>query len=243
MSKFLPSRPNTLPNLRPWNQRFTLLARHWLYVSSFFLSLSLYLILTTRYFKMAQLYKWSTDEQVDQLKQFLAYNGPTTASLLGYILSTGECESDAPGKSVIWTSHADPFHTTDIVVWIIDSDHRIRFFVTSEIELNFKEMTPDAAILAHKASYPDELPAYFTHAEDEALYKRSLQVVEAFLTLYMDTRYGADKGKTLLVIACVHLTLTLLKKRCAVSWYMSLMGSHLPQIVHNQHWYTLLCLF
>ncbi|CAO3631138.1 unnamed protein product [Mucor fragilis] len=143
---------------------------------------------------MAQLYKWSTDEQVDQLKQFLAYNGPTTASLLGYILSTGECESDAPGKSVIWTSHADPFHTTDIVVWIIDSDHRIRFFVTSEIELNFKEMTPDAAILAHKASYPDELPAYFTHAEDEALYKRSLQVVEAFLTLYMDTRYGADKG-------------------------------------------------
>lgn len=146
---------------------------------------------------MAQLYKWSTDEQMDQLKQFLAHNGPTTASLLGYILSTGECESDAPGKSVVWTSHANPFDTTDIVVWIIDSDHRIRFFVTSEIELNFKEMTPDAAILAHKASYPDELPAYFTRAEDEALYKRSLQVVEAFLTMYMDQRYGADKGKAL----------------------------------------------
>ncbi|CAO0793808.1 unnamed protein product [Mucor circinelloides] len=143
---------------------------------------------------MAKLYKWSTDEQIDQLKQFLAHNGPTTASLLGYILSTGECESDAPGKSVIWTSHTDPFHTTDIVVWIIDSDHRIRFFVTSEIELNFKEMTPDAAILAHKASYSDQLPAYFTHAEDEALYKRSLQIVEEFLTLYMDQRYGADKG-------------------------------------------------
>ncbi|KAL0145623.1 hypothetical protein V8B55DRAFT_1463501 [Mucor lusitanicus] len=132
---------------------------------------------------MAQLYKWSTDEQMDQLKQFLAHNGPTTASLLGYILSTGECESDAPGKSVVWTSHANPFDTTDIVVWIID-----------KIELNFKEMTPDAAILAHKASYPDELPAYFTRAEDEALYKRSLQVVEAFLTMYMDQRYGADKG-------------------------------------------------
>ncbi|KAG1121624.1 hypothetical protein G6F42_012253 [Rhizopus arrhizus] len=146
---------------------------------------------------MAKLYKWSTDEQIDQLKQFLAHNGPTTASLLGYILSTGECESDAPGKSVIWTSHTDPFHTTDIVVWIIDSDHRIRFFVTSEIELNFKEMTPDAAILAHKASYSDQLPAYFTHAEDEALYKRSLQIVEEFLTLYMDQRYGADKGKLL----------------------------------------------
>jgi len=60
-------------------------------------------------------------------------------------------------------------------------------------------MTPDAAILAHRASYPDELPAYFTHAEDEALYKRSLQVVESFLKMYMDKRYGADKGKVLVI--------------------------------------------
>lgn len=153
---------------------------------------------------MTQLYKWSTDEQIDQLKQYLAHKGPTTASLLGYLLSTGACESDAPGKSIVWTSHSDPFNTSSVVIWLIDSGHRIRFFVNSEIELNFKEMTPDAAALAYNSSYPDELPAYFSNAEDEALYKQSLQTVEEVLTLYMDQRYGADKGTFLIVIYAVY---------------------------------------
>lgn len=154
---------------------------------------------------MTQLCKWSTDEQIDQLKQYLARKGPTTASLLGYLLSTGLCESDAPGKSVIWmTPHSDPFNTSSVVVWIIDSGHRIRFFVNSEFELNFKEMTPDATALAYNASYPDELPAYFSNAEDEALYKQSLQTVEETLAFYMDQRYGADKGMPFILFDAVY---------------------------------------
>jgi hypothetical protein len=149
---------------------------------------------------MTQLYKWSTDEQIDQFKQYLTHKGPTTASLLGYLLSTGVCESDAPGKSQIFSNHSDPFNTSSVVVWLIDSDHRIRFFVSSELELNFKKMTPDAAALAYNASYPDELPAYFINAEDEALYRQSLQTVEEVLTFYMNQRYGADKGTYFILV-------------------------------------------
>ncbi|CEP14531.1 hypothetical protein [Parasitella parasitica] len=144
---------------------------------------------------MTQLYKWSTNEQIDQLKQYLAYRGPTTTSFLGYILSTHACESDSPGKSVIWTSHQDPLNTTDVVVWLIDSDHRTRFFVNSEVVLNSKEMTAEAISLEYNTSDPDKLPPYFKNIQDEELYKRSLKTAEKFLTMYMDQRYGSDTGE------------------------------------------------
>ncbi|KAI8641518.1 hypothetical protein BD408DRAFT_206402 [Parasitella parasitica] len=144
---------------------------------------------------MTQLYKWSTDEQINQLKQYLAHRGPTTASFLGYLLRTRAWESGSPGKSVIWTSHQEPLNTTDVVVWLIDSDHRTRFFVSSEVELNSKEMTPEAISFDYNTLDPNKLPPYFKDSQDEQLYRQSLQTAEEFLVRYMDQRYGADTGE------------------------------------------------
>jgi hypothetical protein len=142
------------------------------------------------------LYKFNLEDHHTEFQQFLVNCLPTTVSLLGWFVGTGFYDSDPAGKCDIWTCHPDPLDVTnEPVVWIFDSDHRIRVYITSEVVLDFGELTKEAIELADKGVYPKELPKYFVGPQLEALYIKSKEILKPVIQHYMyeikkDTEFG-----------------------------------------------------
>lgn len=136
---------------------------------------------------MFKLYKFSLQENWVQFRDFLVQSVPTTTTLLGWLLGTGFYDSDPEGKCSIWTSHPDPFHCNEPMVWIFDSKHRIRVFVTSEVVLDLGTFTPEARDLADGAvKYGKTLPNYFVEPQLEMLYNQSKEMLKSVLKAYME---------------------------------------------------------
>lgn len=116
---------------------------------------------------------------------------PTTTMLLGWLLGTGFYDSDPKGKCSIWTSDPDPFECKDPVVWIFDSKHRTRIFVTSEVVLDLGTFTEEARELAGGAVYKGKiLPNYFMEPQLEMLYNQSKEILESAMKAYTEMHEG-----------------------------------------------------
>ncbi|CAO3629969.1 unnamed protein product [Mucor fragilis] len=139
-----------------------------------------------------QLYKWSSKEQIEQLRRYLAQNGPTTSTMLGLLLQTGLYPSVDPFNPVFWSSHPDPFNTSDVVVWIIDrGECTLRTLVSSKIHLDQAPMNPDS--LAKLRAGEDSLDQpLFVNPDDEALYQHSMQVYASVLDYFFSQNYTAN---------------------------------------------------
>jgi hypothetical protein len=136
--------------------------------------------------------------QLDQLQRYFIENSPSTTPLLGWLISTGFYDCDPAGSNAIWSSHEDPFHTSDIVVWIVQTEDRIRVHVSSEAELNQSPTHAGVAELALGAVYPQQLPTYFVCNQKQDLYERSLQVFRTVLDDFIHSnlnRLSAEEGK------------------------------------------------
>lgn len=143
-------------------------------------------------------FAWSKDEQLDQLKQYLIENSPSTSSLLGWLIGTGVYNCEPAAESVIWSSHDDPFHTMDIVVWFLQTKDRMRVYVSSEAILDQSPMCAGTEELAHGTAYPPQLPSYFVCGQKQLLYERSLEVFETALNDFIHSNYNqlqTEKGK------------------------------------------------
>lgn len=144
------------------------------------------------------LYPFNLEKNHSQFQEFLVKGLPTTVSLLGWLVNAGFYDSDPPGKCHTWTSHPDPLTChDDIVIWIFDSDHRIRLFATSEVILDLGEFTPEAVQLALTGVYPNDkaLPVSFVNPDLENLYNKSKEVLKGVLYEYIyqhkkDTKDG-----------------------------------------------------
>lgn len=145
------------------------------------------------------LYRFDLEAHREQLQEYLLDSLPTTNCLIGWLLGTGFFESDAPGKCVIWTTQPDPFQCSDPVVWIFDSVHRMRIFVSTEIILDYGEMTPEALQLVHfAAGYDtmDTLPKFFIDPKLEELYIKSKELLNTIIIYYKENRkVKAKDGK------------------------------------------------
>ncbi|KAL9537588.1 hypothetical protein MBANPS3_011640 [Mucor bainieri] len=140
-----------------------------------------------------QLFKWSSQDQIEQLKRYLAQNGPTTSTMLGLLLQTGLYPSVDPIIPVIWSSHPDPFNTSDVVVWIIDrGECFLRTLVSSKIYLDQAPMIPEslAKLRAGENSLLDQ--PLFVNPDDEALYQHSMQVYASVLDHFFSQNYTMD---------------------------------------------------
>ena len=141
-----------------------------------------------------QLYKWSSEDQINQFKQYLAQNGPTTSTMLGLLLQTGLYPSVDPIEPVYWTSHPDPFNTNDVVIWIVDrGDCTLRTLVSSKIHLDKAPMDFERLSKARAGEYDSDRPL-FVNPDDEALYQHSLQVFESVMDYFFTQNYTADDG-------------------------------------------------
>lgn len=140
---------------------------------------------------MSMLYKFSLEENYTEFRDLLIKSGPTATPLLGWLVGTGFYDSDPKGKCSIWTSHPDPFHCNDPVVWIFDSKHRVRVFVTSEVVLDLGTFTPEAIELAKSPVYEDKvLPNYFVEPQLEVLYNQSKEILGGAMKTYMEIHEG-----------------------------------------------------
>jgi hypothetical protein len=127
---------------------------------------------------MSLLYKFSLEDNYEQLKEYLIQSLPTTLSLVGWLVGTGFYESDPQGKCKILTSHPDPIQCKDPVVWFFDSDHRVRIHMSTENILDQGENTPEAIALADSAVYKGKtIPTYFIDPELEKLYIKSKEIL------------------------------------------------------------------
>lgn len=136
---------------------------------------------------MFKLYKFSLQENWVQFRDYLVQFVPTTTTLLGWLLGTGFYDSDPEGKCSIWTSHSDPFHCNEPMVWIFDSKHRIRVFITSEAVLDLGTFTSEARELADGAvKYGKNSPNYFVEPQLEMLYNQSKEMLKSVLKAYME---------------------------------------------------------
>ncbi|KAI8991099.1 hypothetical protein BDF20DRAFT_22794 [Mycotypha africana] len=155
------------------------------------------------------LYKWASEEQINQFKQYLIRSTPTTTSLLGYLISydyygTSHRED---AEINIWSSHPDPFETEDIVVWVIESNKdTIRILVNTEVYLdqhvNDKLTAAEAYTMNIEAiAHQKEQPAYCNSPKDEALYKKSKEIVERVLITFFKQFFNAKAT----VLFTVHL--------------------------------------
>lgn len=136
---------------------------------------------------MSKLYKFCLKDNKDLLEQYLIESLPSTNSLLGWLIGLGFFESDPPGKCQIWTSQQRPLQpTSEPVVWIFDSVHRIRLFVSTETILDYGEFTPEAFQLAYSGVYPKgvDLPAYFIDPKMEELYQKSKETVKSVMLMF-----------------------------------------------------------
>jgi hypothetical protein len=136
--------------------------------------------------------------QSDQLQRYLVENSPSTAPLLSWFLAIGFYDCEPAEQSVIWSSHGDPFNTLDIVVWIVQTEDRIRVHVSSEAELDQSAVHDGIEKLAHSAAYPQQLPVYFVCSQKQELYERSLQVFKTVLNDFIHSSYNklpAKQGK------------------------------------------------
>lgn len=141
-----------------------------------------------------QLYKWSSKEQIEQLKLYLAQNGPTTSTMLGLLLQTGLYPSVDPIDPVIWSSHPDPFNTNDVVVWIIDRGNcYLRTLVSSKIHLDNAPMNLDSVAKLRAGDSNLDQPL-FVSPDDEALYQHSMQVYASVLEHFFSENYTVDDG-------------------------------------------------
>lgn len=120
--------------------------------------------------------------------------------MLGWLVNTGFYTSDpAGGQCNVWTTHPDPLSAScnndDIVVWIFDSDNRIRFFVTSEVILEKGECTPEAMEIALTGDYPKDglLPVSFVDPKLEKLYNKSKEVFKRISYDYI-YQHNKDTG-------------------------------------------------
>ncbi|CAO0795461.1 unnamed protein product [Mucor circinelloides] len=139
-----------------------------------------------------QLYKWSSKEQIEQLKLYLAQNGPTTSTMLGLLLQTGLYPSVDPIDPVIWSSHPDPFNTNDVVVWIIDRGNcYLRTLVSSKIHLDNAPMNLDSVAKLRAGDNNLDQPL-FVSPDDEALYQHSMQVYASILEHFFSENYTED---------------------------------------------------
>ncbi|KAI8391510.1 uncharacterized protein BYT42DRAFT_602330 [Radiomyces spectabilis] len=127
------------------------------------------------------------EEEYAQFGHYLEQYQPHTSALLGWFLCSGYAQVDRIGRAKIYTSHAQPFNTPDSVVWIVDSRHRLRVFVTSEIILNDAPMTATAKEHAVTKEWKGGDHAWFEDAEHEALYRRSEALLEPILRSFMET--------------------------------------------------------
>lgn len=140
---------------------------------------------------MSLLYKFSLQKDYTQFRDLLIQSVPTTTPLLGWLIGTGFYDSDPEGKCSIWTSHPDPFHCNDPVVWIFDSRHRIRVFVTSEVVLDLGNLTSEAIELADSTVYKGKtLPNYFVEPQLEMLYNKSKDILKPVIKAYMELHKG-----------------------------------------------------
>lgn len=141
-----------------------------------------------------QLYKWSSRDQIDQFKKYLAQNGPTTSTMLGLLLQTGLYPSVDPIEPVYWTSHPDPFNTSEVVVWIVDrGECTLRTLVSSKIYLDKAPMDLERLSKARTGVYDSDKPL-FVNPEDEALYQHSLQVFESVMDYFFTQNYTVNDG-------------------------------------------------
>ncbi|CEP07771.1 hypothetical protein [Parasitella parasitica] len=139
-----------------------------------------------------QLYRWSSEDQIDQLKEYLARNGPSTSTILGFLLQTGLYPSVDPIVPEIWTSHSDPLNTNDVVVWIVDRGKcSLRTLVSSKIHLDKAPMDHENVIKARAGEFNFDKPL-FLHEKDEALYQLSLHVYESVLRHFFSRNYTLD---------------------------------------------------
>lgn len=140
------------------------------------------------------LHKWSGEEQLSQLKHYAAKNTPATTTLLSYLVNTKESTIAPLDELSIWTTHPDPLHTNDIVIWMLEWQHRVRLFVNSEIQLESSELTEKAIKYSHGEERKGNNYAYFKDEKDEQLYRRALDKVEQVVTWFIEDTYKNDKG-------------------------------------------------
>lgn len=144
-----------------------------------------------------QFFKWSSEDQIAQLTQFLVNNTPASSNQLTYLTGAHTFTTAPHIELAIYSSHPDPFNTTDIVVWILDWKHRIRLFTNSEFHLEQAELTDKAIEYAHGEQRKENNPecVYFKNEQDEQLYRKSLDVVEKVVTSFIEQTYKNDKRK------------------------------------------------
>lgn len=143
------------------------------------------------------LYKWTTPDQINQVKQYMTSCTPSSSHILGYLMNTGFYIHDGPDECTIWSSHPDPFNTSDIVVWFLEGSDRVRFFVSAETRLDVAEFTQEAfeqAFRTDKSSGHDDIQ-YFKEPEEEAFYRKSLKVFEDHYVYFMNQKKRDERGK------------------------------------------------
>lgn len=152
---------------------------------------------------MSELYKFCLEDNRGSLQKYLIDSLPSTNSLLGWLAGLGFFESDPPGKCQIWTSQPNPLEPhSEPVIWIFDSDHRLRMFVSTETTLDHGEFTPEAFQLAYSGVYPKgvDLPAYFKDAKLEELYQKSKETLKSVLLNFNKNHRTKSTGEDFILI-------------------------------------------
>lgn len=149
------------------------------------------------------LYKWTTEEEIERVKQYFVRHNPSSSHIVGYLINTGFYETDSRDECAIWSSHADPFNTSDVVVWFLEGPDRVRLFVSAEARLDFAEHTTEAFEQAFRddksSGHPDI--TYFKNQEDEDFYRHSLKVFEGCFVNFMSQKKNKSGKKYIYMCA------------------------------------------